>query len=125
VMDSLILCKFLRGVFEDPFAEWAQLLALVTGWDVDAAELHATAARIVAAKRDFNIREGWTADDDWLPARLLEQEVQLPSGRVGGLTPQRLRTMIDAYYAARGLTPDGRPPAPISPAQPAGPTRGR
>ena len=23
VMDSLILCKFLRGVFEDPFAEWA------------------------------------------------------------------------------------------------------
>ena len=23
VMDSLILCKFLRGVFEDPFPEWA------------------------------------------------------------------------------------------------------
>ena len=26
-MDSLILCKFLRGVFDDPFPEWAQLLA--------------------------------------------------------------------------------------------------
>ena len=24
VMDSLILCKFLRGVFEDPFPEWAR-----------------------------------------------------------------------------------------------------
>ena len=39
IMDSLILCKFLRGVFDDPFAEWAALLAPVTGWDVDAAEL--------------------------------------------------------------------------------------
>ena len=26
VMDSLILCKFLRGVFTDPFTEWAALL---------------------------------------------------------------------------------------------------
>src|SRR5690349_1274627 len=26
VMDSMILCKFLRGVFEDPFTEWAALL---------------------------------------------------------------------------------------------------
>src|SRR3954471_18167010 len=34
VMDSMILCKFLRGVFEDPFPEWARLLGSVTGWDV-------------------------------------------------------------------------------------------
>ena len=33
-MDSLILCKFLRGVFADLFAERAQLLHPVTGWDV-------------------------------------------------------------------------------------------
>ena len=36
VLDSLILCKFLRGVFTDLFAEWAGLLRQVTGWDVDA-----------------------------------------------------------------------------------------
>src|SRR6478735_2761983 len=39
IMDSLILCKFLRGVFTDPFTEWAALLSAVTGWDVDGAEL--------------------------------------------------------------------------------------
>ncbi|MDQ1618532.1 MAG: aldehyde:ferredoxin oxidoreductase [Actinomycetota bacterium] len=110
VMDSLILCNFLRGVFDDHFAEWAQLLRLVTGWDVDAAELRATAERIVLAKRAFNLREGWTPADDWLPARLLENELTLPSGRVAGLTPARLRTMIDAYYDARGLDREGRPP---------------
>src|SRR4029077_11728403 len=53
IMDSLILCKFLRGVFEDPFSEWAGLLSAVTGWEVDAAELATTARRIVVAKRLF------------------------------------------------------------------------
>ncbi len=49
VMDSMILCKFLRGVFADPFREWAALLRTVTGWDVDGEELRATARRIVLA----------------------------------------------------------------------------
>ena len=57
-MDSLILCKFLRRVFTDPFTEWAELLSAVTGWDVSAAELRETARRIVMAKRVYNIREG-------------------------------------------------------------------
>jgi aldehyde:ferredoxin oxidoreductase len=109
VMDSLILCKFLRGVFTDPFTEWAALLSAVTGWDADGAELRRTARRIVLAKRVFNIREGWQPGDDWLPERVLAEPLQLGSGRVAALTPERLRGMIDAYYAARGLDELGRP----------------
>jgi aldehyde:ferredoxin oxidoreductase len=116
VMDSLVLCKFLRGVFtgdgQDPFDEWARLLSLVTGWDVDGAELRATARRIVLAKRAYNLREGWTPADDWLPQRLLDEPVELASGREARLTPQRLRAMVDAYYVARGLDPKGRPVRP-------------
>ena len=109
VMDSLILCKFLRGVFTDPFAEWAGLLSAVTGWEVAAGELRATAARIVMAKRVYNIREGWQPEDDWLPERLLNEPLALPSGRVATLTADRLRAMIGAYYKRRGLDPEGRP----------------
>ena len=109
VMDSLILCNFLRGVFTEPFAEWAALLAAVTGWPIDEAELRQTARRIVLAKRAFNIREGWQPADDWLPERLLSEPVRLTSGRVAALTPDGLRAMIDAYYAARGLDPQGHP----------------
>jgi aldehyde:ferredoxin oxidoreductase len=109
VMDSLILCKFLRGVFSEPFGEWAALLSAVTGWEVDGAELRQTARRIVLAKRVFNIRAGWRPADDWLPERLLSEPVQLGSGRVATLTPQRLRGMITAYYAARGLDEQGGP----------------
>jgi aldehyde:ferredoxin oxidoreductase len=109
VMDSLILCKFLRGVFADPFPEWATLLSAVTGWDVDGAELERTAVRIVLAKRLFNLREGWTREEDWLPDRFLAETLELESGRSATLTPERLRTMIDAYYRGRGLDDDGLP----------------
>jgi len=114
VMDSLILCKFLRGVFTDPFAEWAGLLSAVTGWDVTGEELHATARRIVMAKRVYNIREGWQPADDWLPDRLLNESLTLPSGRVAGLTADRLRAMIGSYYKMRGLDPEGRPRMPVA-----------
>jgi aldehyde:ferredoxin oxidoreductase len=109
IMDSLILCKFLRGVFTEPFDEWAALLSAVTGWDTDGPELRQTARRIILAKRAFNIREGWQPEDDWLPERLLSEPITVASGRVAALTPGRLRGMIDGYYAARGLDSEGRP----------------
>jgi aldehyde:ferredoxin oxidoreductase len=109
LMDSLILCKFLRGVFSDPWPEWAALLAPVTGWEVDERELRRTARRIVLTKRLYNLREGWTRAEDRLPERFLSEPLTLESGREAALTPDRLHAMIDAYYAGRGLDPDGRP----------------
>src|SRR5918992_771510 len=109
VMDSMILCKFLRGVFDEPFEEWAELLRPVTGWDVTADELRAAARRIVLAKRVFNAREGATAADDVLPRRMLDTPLELGSGRTATLTAERLRTMVSGYYAGRGLDSEGRP----------------
>jgi aldehyde:ferredoxin oxidoreductase len=111
VMDSMILCKFLRGVFDEPFPEWARLLRTVTGWDLDEDELRAVARRIVRAKRAFNLREGATAADDRLPARMLATPLELGSGRTATLTAERLQAMVAGYYEARGLTADGTIPA--------------
>jgi aldehyde:ferredoxin oxidoreductase len=102
-MDSLILCKFLRGVFDDPWEEWAGLLAPITGWDIDGDELHETARGIVLAKHAYNRREGWTRAEDTLPERLLDDPVTLPSGREASLSRVRLDAMVDAYHRARGL----------------------
>ena len=103
-MDSLIFCKFLRGVFEGPWEEWAALLASVTGWDIDGDELHDTARGIVAAKHAFNRREGWTREEDTLPARLLDVPLTLPSGREAVADPRvRLDAMVDDYHRTRGL----------------------
>lgn len=111
VMDSLILCKFLRGALRDLFAEAAEMLAAVTGLDVDAAEVRGAARRIVLLKRIFNLREGWTASEDTLPARFFDEP--LPGGVATGarLSREQLAGMIGAYRAARGLREDGTIPA--------------
>ena len=107
LMDSLILCKFLRGVFDDFFAEAAEMLRLVTGWDTSAAELRETAQRIVTAKKRFNILAGWTPAEDTLPARMLQQS--LPEEDRAQLSPERLQTLVTAYNQARGWSREGYP----------------
>jgi aldehyde:ferredoxin oxidoreductase len=114
LIDSLILCKFLRGVFTDLYAECAELLQFVMGWDVTADELRRTAARIVTAKKLFNVREGWAAAEDTLPRRMLSQG--LPAGLAPGATlpAERLQKMIAAYYRERGWDPAGRVPPRVA-----------
>jgi aldehyde:ferredoxin oxidoreductase len=111
LLDSLILCKFLRGVFTDLYAEGAELLARVTGWDVTAEELRTTAGRIVTAKKLYNVREGWTAAEDTLPRRFLSEG--LPAGASAGavLPRERLEAMVQAYYQERGWDANGQVPA--------------
>ena len=105
LMDSLILCKFLRGVFTDFFAESAEMLRLVTGWDVTADELRTVARNIVTSKKRFNILAGWTPAEDTLPDRMLRQA--LPEDARAQLSPERLLGLIRAYNQARGWTPEG------------------
>jgi aldehyde:ferredoxin oxidoreductase len=110
LIDSLILCKFLRGVFGDFYAESAELLAAATGWNVTGEELRETARRIVTAKKLLNIREGWTPAEDTLPKRMLSEA--LPDGASPGaaLPAERLFEMIQAYYQQRGWTAAGQVP---------------
>ncbi len=100
LMDSLILCKFLRGVFTDFHEETAAMLRAVTGWDVTADELRATARRIISAKRQFNVLAGWTQEEDTLPARFLD--APLPNDPAAALTRERLQELVAEYHRQRG-----------------------
>jgi aldehyde:ferredoxin oxidoreductase len=100
LMDSLILCKFLRGVFTDFHAEAAGMLQAVTGWDVTADELRETARRIVATKRQVNLLAGWTMEEDTLPERFLD--TPLASDPAASLTRERLQELVAEYHRQRG-----------------------
>lgn len=100
LMDSMILCKFLRGVFDDFHAEAAGMLRSVTGWDVTAAELHETARRIVSAKRQFNLLAGWTPAEDTLPDRFLN--TPLPNDPDAALSRELLDALVGEYHRQRG-----------------------
>ena len=107
ILDSLIVCKFVRKCFTDFYAEAAEIIRGVTGWECTEAALRATGERIHTLKKCFNIREQWQPSDDWLPERLLSEP--LSSGVASGtaLSPDELREMISGYYGARGWDADG------------------
>src|SRR5580698_10839209 len=100
LMDSMIICKFLRGVLVDFHAEVAEMLHDVTGWDVTANELRETARRIVSAKRQFNLLAGWTPAEDTLPARFLN--TPLPNDPAASLSRERLDDLVTEYHRQRG-----------------------
>ena len=110
VLDSLIWCKFLRKAFDDFYGESAAIYEHITGWDMSPQELKQAGERINNLKKQFNIREGWTRNDDTLPPRILEEK--LPTGVVEGvgLTKEDLDEAITGYYRARGWTEDGMIP---------------
>jgi aldehyde:ferredoxin oxidoreductase len=113
LIDSLILCKFLRGAFRNLYVESAELLRAVTGWDVTGPELEAVARHVVTLRKAFNIREGWKPADDTLPERFLREA--LPDGASAGarLPRERLADMIRSYNLARGWNEDGTLPEAV------------
>lgn len=108
LIDSLILCKFLRGIFTDFFAESTELLSLVTGWEFNEGELKTAAERVVAIKKLFNIREGWDCSEDTLPERFFTQALETLSGGVRTLSKLTLQNRIKAYYKIRNWDEDGK-----------------
>jgi aldehyde:ferredoxin oxidoreductase len=107
VLDSLIVCKFLRKCFTDFYAEAAELLSKVTGWPCSASELRQIGERIHTLKKLFNLREGWQPDHDWLPPRLMTETLPTGVAQGIGLTSDELREMIHGYYQARGWDEKG------------------
>ena len=66
-----------------------------------------TGERIWNMERLFNEAAGFTADDDKLPKRLLEEAIK--DGPTKGQV-NRLGEMLPKYYEVRGWTPDGKIP---------------
>lgn len=66
--DCLVLCNFVPYETE----QVVDILAAVTGWNTGIIELMRVAERTLTMARLFNIREGFTADDDKLPNRFFQ-----------------------------------------------------
>jgi len=110
LLDSLILCKFVRGCFADFYAEAAAMYNAVAGFDLTPEEFRRAGERITNLKKAFNIREGWRREDDTLPPRILTDALSDGAAQGAGLSRAELDLMIDGYYRARGWTPDGMIP---------------
>ncbi len=77
-----------------------------TGFDYTPQEVQTACERIWDLERLFNLQAGFTAADDTLPKRLLEEP--LPKGGPEGQVC-RLEEMLPEYYALRGWNKEGVP----------------
>ncbi|MFP6655186.1 MAG: aldehyde ferredoxin oxidoreductase C-terminal domain-containing protein, partial [Myxococcota bacterium] len=109
LLDSLILCKFVRGALEDFYLDCAALLTAVTGSEFNEALLRTAAKRIVDLRKAFNVREGWRPEDDTLPRRFLTEALTTGPVRGARLPRARLERMIRSYNLERGWSADGTP----------------
>ncbi len=104
VIDSLGMCLFTS--FPLGADDYTNLVNAVTGFNYSVEELLMAGERIWNVERLFNLREGYTAADDTLPPRLLQEPI--PSGPSKGQV-HLLSQLLSEYYAVRGWDSEGVP----------------
>ncbi|MHC3438341.1 aldehyde ferredoxin oxidoreductase family protein [Natrialbaceae archaeon A-gly3] len=105
VLWSLVADDFLEGVIDpESGAEWLSAV----GYDIAPEEVAQVGERIWTLVRLFNVREGFTREDDELPAVLTDP---LEGGPHDGaaIDPEAFEAVLEGYYAARGWDRQGRP----------------
>ncbi|MBN1763179.1 MAG: aldehyde ferredoxin oxidoreductase family protein [Methanomicrobia archaeon] len=101
-VDSLVVCKFaFFGVGEE---EYANILSAVTGVSYTSEDLMRVGERIWNVERLYNLREGFTEEDDMLPERFFTEEV---NGRI--VDKNEFLKARDEYYRMRGWDEHGVP----------------
>jgi aldehyde:ferredoxin oxidoreductase len=111
VIDSLILCKFSRGVYYDTYEDMAKYYTLATGIEITPEELIQAGERINNLARVLNIREGkGTREHDNLPPKIMEVPVPDEGFAKGAHVNQKEFDIgLDDYYEVRGWTKEGIP----------------
>jgi len=104
VVDSMILCRFLQLAIS--ISTFTEMVNVVTGLNYSDDELLEVGTRIYNLEREFNSKAGFTRQDDMLPSRFLEEDLEEGSSRNRVV---HLDKMLDEYYAVRGWDENGIP----------------
>jgi aldehyde:ferredoxin oxidoreductase len=112
VCDSMILCRFVTYPVMGPiyWENLAELYSLVIEKTVTKDDLVSTGERINNLCRWFNVREGITRKDDYLPNRFSIEP--LKKGQYNGtvINKENFDTMLNEYYKLRRWDNNGIPP---------------
>ena len=78
-----------------------QIVRASTGWNISMWELMKCGERALNIARCFNVREGFTKKDDWLPERLF-QPLRSGSRKGAKISRPEFRKAISLYYQMMG-----------------------
>jgi aldehyde:ferredoxin oxidoreductase len=108
IIDSLIICKFTRGVYST-MDEFAKAYSLVTGLEMSGQQLIKAGERIYNAAKCFNVRYGLTRKDDYPPPRAFDEPMTDDVVKGTKIDRKQYDEALDSYYRERGWTSDGIP----------------
>lgn len=100
--DILGICRFYTYFNGLVAGDLANMMSLLTGWDIDGWELLAVGERVYNLQRMFNVREGITKSDDMLPERCLKRPEFGPYASIEECEIKDQVRMLEDYYEARG-----------------------
>lgn len=101
-VDSLVVCKF--AFFGAGEEEYANILSAVTGEDYTSEDFMLVGERIWNMERLYNLRAGFSKEDDMLPERFFAETV---NGRV--MDREEFLKTLNEYYRMRGWDDNGVP----------------
>ena len=107
VMDSLIVCKFSRGIWN--YDDMAKLYTLVTGIQMTGEEIHLAGQRVSNLAKIYNLREGLGRADDNLPIRCMKDPIKSGVAKGSLVKQKELDLLLDDYYETRGWSKEGVP----------------
>ena len=99
--DSLITCHFVPWNIN----QQAEMVRSVTGWEFSAVEAMRVGERVATLGRTFNMREGFTTDDDTLPKRFFSPT---PRGALKDtpINPIAFDKAVHSFYRLMGWDPE-------------------
>jgi aldehyde:ferredoxin oxidoreductase len=101
--DAATMCAFLLDMAVPAIAcqNTADLMQAVTGLELTADDVMKVGERMNNLARAFNVREGFTRDDDTLPQRLMTEPLKAGASKGQVISKDDLKLMLDEYYTAR------------------------
>jgi len=109
IMHSILVCDFPGKFIPLSNQMWTDFFNAVTGLEYGEQDLVRMAEMAETLIRKINLRQGFTAADDKLPKRILQEA--LPSGPPAGkiVGEERFLEMREAFYRLRGWDEQGVP----------------
>ena len=109
VLHGLLVCDMQSKFIPMSLDVYSEYFHAVTGEDLTTDDFQTIADRIENLVRMYNVREGFSREDDTLPYRTLHEP--LPDGPATGqcIGEENLNKMLDEYYLARGWDNAGVP----------------
>jgi aldehyde:ferredoxin oxidoreductase len=99
-VDLLGMCRFVS--YQLKCDHYAQMLSEATGWETSTADIMRASEMIFNLTRLYNIREGFTREDDYVPPRCFDDPVPSGPTRGSSLRREEFNEALEKFYEISG-----------------------